>query len=650
MAVAGPASLCLLLTLLLFAAAHASEADVLLKFKAAISDPTGTLETWSAANGSPCMHNNTRWAGVICDNATVLGLQLENGSLSGTLDLDVLTALPNLRTLSFMNNSFKGPMPEVRSLGSLKSAYFSRNRFSGTIPDDAFTGMGSLKKLHLSQNEFSGPIPTSLAKLPRLMEVMLDGNNFDGAVPDLRMKSLQLVNLSNNALEGNIPPSLGKMDADLFAGNKGLCGAPLNVQCNTSSSPQQLPLSLPLPLPLPMPPPRKHSTFGFIASVAIAIGVTLAIVVALLATRRTSQVHEEQLGRPPSSKRPIKGGLSEGNLESGPNEHVGTAAGKKAARDHDQGRLVFVREDTERFELPDLLKSSAEVMGAGHLGCSYKATLMNGPSMVVKRLRDMNRVGKEDFEEHMRRMGRLLHPNLLPLVAYYYRKEEKLLVTEYAAHRSLADQLYSGDRGTKNPTLDWPTRLKIVKGVARGLAYLYDELSMLTVPHGHLRSSNVLLNESFEPLLADYALTPVMNQSHAAQYMAAYKSPEYNQFGQTSKKSDVWSLGLLILEILTGKHPANDSSQGKPGGCDLVDWIKSVDEREWCEQVFDSELKETKNGEGEMVKLMKIALACCEGNVDKRWEIKEAVDKIEELREIEENGVDFASVANNSEI
>ncbi|KAI4974962.1 hypothetical protein ZWY2020_048569 [Hordeum vulgare] len=132
---------------------------------------------------------------------------------------------------------------------------------------------------------------------------------------------------------------------------------------------------------------------------------------------------------------------------------------------------------------------------------------------------------------------------------------------------------------------------------------MYDELPMLTVPHGHLKSSNILLDERFEPLLTDYALVPVMNQSHAAQLMVAFKSPERKQFGKSSKKSDVWCLGLLILEIVTGRPPSYD--------------LKAFE---------DAAEKE------EAVKLIKIGLACCEGNVDSRSELKDAVEAIEELK------------------
>lgn len=96
----------------------------------------------------------------------------------------------------------------------------------------------------------------------------------------------------------------------------------------------------------------------------------------------------------------------------------------------------------------------------------------------------------------------------------------------------------------------------MIKGVARGLAYLYKELPTLTLPHGHLKSSNILVDHSFEPLLADYALAPVINKDHAKQFMVAYKSPEYMQNEPLTRKTDVWSLGILILELLTGRYVA----------------------------------------------------------------------------------------------
>lgn len=350
-------------------------------------------------------------------------------------------------------------------------------------------------------------------------------------------------------------------------------------------------------------------------------------------------------------------------------------------------KLLFVGEGRGTFGLQDLLRASAEVLGSGNFGSSYKAILLDGPSVVVKRFKEMNGVGREDFQEHMRRLGRLSHPNLLPLLAYYYRKEEKLLISDYIPNGSLAHMLYgealephfmpflildieipkylsmiqikyamrtncsvitcAGNRTSRTSPLDWPTRLKIIKGVARGLAYLYEELPMLTVPHGHLKSSNVLLDLSFEPILTDYALAPVMNKAHASELMVAYKSPECAQHGKPSKKSDVWSLGILMLEILTGRFPANHLRPGR-AGTDLARWVSSVIREEWTGEVFDSTMKGTRNSEGEMLKLLRIAMACCETDVRRRCEMAAALERIEELKE-RESDADFSSAISDGE-
>lgn len=123
-------------------------------------------------------------------------------------------------------------------------------------------------------------------------------------------------------------------------------------------------------------------------------------------------------------------------------EQRGVVTPVPAKRGGRRDGLVFLQEGRERFELEDLLRASAEVLGSGNFGSSYKATLQEGPEVVVKRFKDMNGVGREDFSEHMRRLGRLTHPNLVPLVAYLYKKEEKLLITDFVINGSLAQLLH----------------------------------------------------------------------------------------------------------------------------------------------------------------------------------------------------------------
>lgn len=182
------------------------------------------------------------------------------------------------------------------------------------------------------------------------------------------------------------------------------------------------------------------------------------------------------------------------------------------------------------------------------------------------------------------------------------------------------------------PGLEWPIRLKIIKGVAKGLAYLYNELPSLMVPHGHMKSSNVLLNESFQPVLTDYALLPVINLEHAKKHMIAYKAPEFATNSRPTKKTDVWGLGMLILEILTGKFPTNYLTSGN-NSAESVEWVNTIAKQKLTMEVFDKEMGGTKNSNGQMIKLLKIGLACCEEDVERRWDLKEATKNIEQLEE-----------------
>jgi hypothetical protein len=195
-------------------------ADALLKLKSGINDGGGALSSWSS-DTSPCSGGgDSKWAGVMCEKGAVHGLQLEGMRLSGTLDLGTLKSLPGLRTLSFIDNEFAGPMPNVKELSGLRAIFLSGNKFSGTIPADAFAGMGWLKKVDISKNNFSGPIPASLADVPRLLELQLNDNKFQGKIPDLKQEELKEVNFANNELEGEIPASLKSIKPDMFAGER----------------------------------------------------------------------------------------------------------------------------------------------------------------------------------------------------------------------------------------------------------------------------------------------------------------------------------------------------------------------------------------------------------------------------------------------
>ncbi|KAK4349730.1 hypothetical protein RND71_029043 [Anisodus tanguticus] len=629
-----------------------SSSEALFNFKSSLStsSPKGqqVLGSW-APSTSPCTGNNANWLGVICFEGDVWGLQLENLDLSGAIDIDSLLPLHFLRTLSFMNNNFKGAMPDWNKLGALKSLYLSNNSFSGQIPDDAFKGMSYLKKLYLSDNQFTGNIPTSLAtSCPRLFELRLENNKFTGSLPDFPLDVLKLLNVSNNQLEGPIPPSLSLMDPTTFAGNKGMCGKPLESTCS-SPSPEAntTPNSLNSTVngqsgDIIKKSPSVPSRVMLIVAVCLVV-LCLAIVLILIIHRRSRNSNQDN---PQLTSRVVESNnidADQNTLSSAPDvimsgnptypRHANNNSNNIKAGDALTaaatvvGKLSFVRDDRPRFDLQDLLRASAEVLGSGNLGSSYKALLMDGQAVVVKRFKQMNHVAKEDFHEHMRRLGRLSHPNLLPLVAYYYRKEEKLLVYDYASNGSLASHLHGN-----HSRLDWSSRLKIIKGVAKALTYLHNELPSLALPHGHLKSSNVLLDKYYNPLLMDYTLVPLVNLSQVQHLLVAYKAPEYAQLGRITKKTDVWSLGILILETLTGKLPTNYLALSTGYGTELASWVDTIIKDN--ESAFDKEMDvTTKDSQGQIQKLFNIGVACCQEDLDTRWDLKEALESIQALND-----------------
>lgn len=175
---------------------------------------TEALSNWDNAT-SPCAGH---WRGIHCDKGRLWAIKLEHLGLSGFIDVDMLTKLKNLRSVSFMNNNFEGALPNLTRLGALKNIYLSNNRFSGEIPSTYFYSMMSLKKLHLANNTLSGPIPSTLATLPRLIELMLENNEFQGELPRFLQDRLKAFNVSNNYLVGEIPVSLSHFKPSSFSG------------------------------------------------------------------------------------------------------------------------------------------------------------------------------------------------------------------------------------------------------------------------------------------------------------------------------------------------------------------------------------------------------------------------------------------------
>lgn len=190
-----------------------------------------------------------------------------------------------------------------------------------------------------------------------------------------------------------------------------------------------------------------------------------------------------------------------------------------------------------------------------------------------------------------------------------------------------------GDRGASHDELNWATRVKIIKGIAQGMGYLYTELaSQLDLPHGDLKSNNVLLDSNYDPILTDFGYSCLMPTNQCKQSLIAYRSPEAVAKNGVSPKSDVFCLGIVILELFTGKIPSLYVSNGT-GGIDVVEWVKSAIAEGREAELIDPDIETAlKISPGNPEKLLHIGAACTETDPQQRLDIREAINRIEAIQ------------------
>ncbi|KAJ0564603.1 putative protein kinase RLK-Pelle-LRR-III family [Helianthus annuus] len=546
----------------------------------------------------------TSWVGITCngEQTRVIAIHLPGHGLFGPIPKNSIGKLDALRILSLRSNFLNGTLPtDVLSLPSLQFVYLQNNDFSGDISTPLSP---QLSILDLSFNSFSGNIPRTLNNLTRLTSLNLQFNSFTGPVPELNLTRLRFLNVSHNSLNGSIPSSLNEFPVSSFSGNS-LCGPPLSA-C-ASSAPHYAPNA----------PVNKHNKKLSIG-VIVAIGIGCFLLIVLLAVCLCcflKKKDEDSVGE--LTVKAVPPGKNEKSDDFG--------SGVQAA---EKNKLVFFEGSSYNFDLEDLLRASAEVLGKGSYGTAYKAILDESTTVVVKRVREIG-VAKKDFEQHIEFVGRLgRHPNIVPLCAYYYSKDEKLLVYEYMITGSLSALLH-GNRGIGRTPLDWETRVKISLGAAKGLSHIHSEGGS-KFTHGNIKSSNILLSADFNGCISDLGLAPLMNFSPGKSRYIGYYAPEVFETQKFTQKSDVYSFGVLLLELLTGKSPL--PSSGHDEVVDLPRWVRSVVREEWTAEVFDEELMKHPHVEEEMVQMLQIGLACVTRVPDMRPSMDEVVKMIGDLR------------------
>lgn len=177
----------------------------------------------------------------------------------------------------------------------------------------------------------------------------------------------------------------------------------------------------------------------------------------------------------------------------------------------------------------------------------------------------------------------------------------------------------------------------MVLGAARGLAWIHEEYGAAKIPHGNVKSSNVLLDKNGVACISDFGLSLLLNPAHAIARLGGYQAPEQAETKRLSQVADVYSFGVLLLEVLTGRAPSQFPSPAWPRGeeeqeLDLPKWVRSVVKEEWTAEVFDQELLRYKNIEEELVSMLHVGLACATGQPEKRPTMADVVKMIEDIR------------------
>ncbi|KAF8408157.1 hypothetical protein HHK36_007299 [Tetracentron sinense] len=457
--------------------------------------------------------------------------------------------------LQLTGNQFSGEVPpEIGKMLNFSLFHLGNNQFSGKLPKEV--GLLPLADLNITKNKFSGEIPPEIGQLRCLQNLDLSYNNFSGAFPTSlnNLTELSKFNVSYNPFISGVIPATGQLatfEKESYLGDRLLVlppflnNTPESSTANGKSSGK---------------PKKQIGLPSFLVFLSLTLAFLVCGVLSLIVCIVVKSPEDS----------------SEFLLEDGKRRHD-MVSSPSCSSPGMSDSVKVIRLDKTAFTHADILKatgnfSDARIIGKGGYGTVYRGVLPDGREVAVKKLQREGSEGEREFRAEMEVLsGNSFgwpHPNLVTLYGWCLNGSEKLLVYEYMEGGSLDDLV--SDRAK----LTWRRRIDVAVGVARALVFLHHECYPAIV-HRDVKASNVLLDKEKEARVTDFGLARVVDagDSHVSTMVAGtvgYVAPEYGQTWQATTKGDVYSFGVLAMELATARRAVDGGEE-----C-LVEWARRV--------------------------------------------------------------------------